>query len=48
MTIFQRHLIVYPALILLCNTRDILQLKVVTEKKAVGSAASKAEDALDS
>ena len=33
-TICQRHLIVYPAIILLGNTRDILQLYVVTEKKA--------------
>ena len=34
MTICQRHLIVYPAIILLGNTRDILQLCGVTEKKA--------------
>ena len=48
-TICQRHLIVYPAMILLDNTRDILQLDVVTEKKAdVGSAASNAEEVIDS
>ena len=34
-TICQRHLIVYPAMILLDNTRDIMQLDVVTERKSL-------------